>query len=61
VTLQQSAHGDTPPPLRHADVLNGWSLTGKTKKSEHAQWVGNLKSIWQVNFYYIAIDFSQDQ
>ena len=21
-----SAQGDTPPPLRHADVLNGWSL-----------------------------------
>ena len=19
--------GNTPPPLRHADVLNGWSLT----------------------------------
>ena len=25
VTFGPSAHGDTPPPLRHADVLNGWS------------------------------------
>ena len=24
--LGPSAHGDTPPPLRHADVLNEWSL-----------------------------------
>ena len=23
------AHGDTPPPLRHANVLNGWSLRKK--------------------------------
>ena len=27
VTFGPSAHGDTPPPLRHADVLNGWSLS----------------------------------
>ena len=27
VTFLPSAHGNTPPPLRHADVLNGWSLT----------------------------------
>ena len=26
MTFGPSAHGDTPPPLRHADVLNGWSL-----------------------------------
>ena len=26
VTFWPLAHGDTPPPLRHADVLNGWSL-----------------------------------
>jgi hypothetical protein len=25
VTFGPSAHGDTPLPLRHADVLNGWS------------------------------------
>ena len=25
MTFGPSAHGDTPPPLRHADVLNGWS------------------------------------
>ena len=23
--FRQSAHGDTPPPLRHADVLTEWS------------------------------------
>ena len=27
MTFGPSAHGDTPPPLRHADVLNEWSLT----------------------------------
>ena len=26
MTFEPSAHGDTPPPLRHADVLNEWSL-----------------------------------
>ena len=26
VTFGPSAHGDTPPPLGHAEVLNGWSL-----------------------------------
>ena len=26
VTFWPLAHGDTPPPLRHADILNGWSL-----------------------------------
>ena len=26
VTFGPSAHGDTPPLLRHADILNGWSL-----------------------------------
>ena len=26
VNFGPSAHGDTPPPQRHADVLNGWSL-----------------------------------
>ena len=29
VTFQPSAHGDTPPPLRYSDVLNGWSLIHK--------------------------------
>ena len=32
VTFGQSAHGDTPPPLRHADVLNEWSLTPGLQK-----------------------------
>ena len=27
MTFGPSAHVDTPPPLRHADVLNGWSLS----------------------------------
>ena len=26
MTFGPSAHGDTPTPLRHADVLNRWSL-----------------------------------
>ena len=30
VTFQPSAHGDTPPPLRHADVLNEWSLNSRS-------------------------------
>jgi hypothetical protein len=29
VTFWPSANGDTPPALRHADVLNGWSLRQK--------------------------------
>ena len=29
MTFQPSAHGDTPPPLRHADVLNGWSQSDR--------------------------------
>ena len=30
MTFRPSANGDTPPPLRHADVLNGWSPTQPT-------------------------------
>ena len=33
VTFWPSAHGDTPPPLRHADVLNGWSLRRNVKSN----------------------------
>ena len=33
VTFRPSAYGDTPPPLRNADVLNGWSLTQFTSTS----------------------------
>jgi len=34
VTFGPSAHGDTPPPLRHADVLNGWSLMQICKRMQ---------------------------
>ena len=30
MTFRPSAHGDTPPPLTHADVLNGWSQSKNT-------------------------------
>ena len=30
MTFWPLAHGDTPLPLRHADVWNGWSLSSKT-------------------------------
>ena len=32
VTFWPSVNGNTPPPLRHADVLNGWSLCNNAIK-----------------------------
>ena len=36
MTFGPSAHGDTPLPLRHADVLNGWSLVA-TSENGHTR------------------------
>ena len=46
VTFGPSANGDTPPPLRHADVLNEWSLTAFIQRDVTIWanlWLYNLK------------------
>ena len=42
MTFGPSAHGDTPPPLRHADVLNEWSLSVNVNVSPKAESLGHL-------------------
>ena len=52
MTFGPSAHGGTPPPLRHADVLNGWSLVEnpihlrRHKLQKYTQHEGQKFSVW---------------
>ena len=57
------AHWDTPPPLRHADVLNGWSLMTASKTLLHHQMVMcvtfNTSDIYCILIYYVCSNFYQ--
>ena len=56
-------NGDPPPPLRHADVFNGWSLTPKYERKITAIFAQKLRSIaceLKNAIFYIMEHFSAE-